>query len=567
MFKLLNAEYDRELTNDYAYAINMEFLDIMDKLWNNLPTELQKYSIYKKRGKNKKGKFINTIMTIFENIILQDVFNYYKENYEDNPVASLIFDGLHISKELPDQTEKLNEITKKYGVTWAIKDFNNEIENMDIFINQEPPSYEQTYKKHSYEEVKKQFEKKHFMIRRPIGFVEQYGDNYHVYNSRDYQFAVGHHKYIDPSKGKLDKIPIFGKWVQDPEKREYERIDFYPDPSKCPENVFNTFKGFAYMDYKHEDFEYKNEAIELFEKQISIIVNHDEKVKDYFIKYFAHMFQKPTDIPGVALIMKSPEGWGKDLLTDLIGVLLGNDLMFKTEDMSHIFGKFNSSLKNKMLIHLNELTAKDGFGNKDSLKGKITADTLRIEEKNNLTPIEVNADSRRFVIVSADPVKPERSFHDSFRALQKDKDSLFTLMEYFMDYDLSGFDVRQIPDTEVAKNMKYRNTPFIYFFMEYLVEKDNYKELFDSDDLLEKEKLIIIKKSTFKREYELYCAEEGFPWQGISWNKQVIPLLNEIGCTTRKKIRFEDNPQFSVQFYKSVVTKALVNKIVEETDE
>ena len=585
VFKLLNASYDREMSNSRAAALNEEFLQIQNQLWFKLPPSLQMYSVHKKTGNNKKGKFINVIMTIFENIILMDVLNYYQSKYpEDKHVSGIVFDGFHLSNSLPDQTEILNEVTKKYGIVWSIKKFNDEIENSDLFLNADPPSYESTYQTKSYETIKKKFEETHFMVRKPIGFVETTGDDYYTYNSRDFQYAVGHHKFIDTAKGKCEEQSIFNRWVQDPEKREYFRIDFHPSLEGCPKGVFNTFKGFAYKNYHEVDFEEKEDAIELFKKQISILVNHEEHVKEYFINYFAHMFQKPTEIPGVALILKSDEGWGKDLLTDLLAKLLGEDLMLKTEDMGLIFDKFNGSIKNKMLIHLNELTAKDGFGNKDSLKGKITAPFLNIQEKgketykqanyarwiaatNNLTPIEVKADSRRFVIVQADPVKPSSNHFDAFIKMMKDKDSLFTIMEYLMNVDLSNFKVRDIPHTEIAKNMKYRNTAFIYFFMKELVTNDKYKDMFDAEDVRIKSNQIIIKKSIFKREYENYCIDNGFPWQHISWSKQVVPLLNAIGITTRKKSRFDDLPISDIRFNIQEVTNSLVNKIVKEDDE
>ena len=585
VLKTLNADFDRQHSDPRANYLNQDFLKIQNMLWNELPLELQKYSIYKKTGKNKKGKFINVIMCIFENEILMKVYNYYKEKYpEEEMVASLIFDGLHLSKELDNQVEILNEITSEYEVQWDIKVFNDEIENTDAYKNRLPPAYEQVYKSNSYENVKEHFDRNHFMIKKPLGFVELDGNDYFKYNARDFQYVVGHHKFIDTSKGKCDEIPIFSRWVQDPNKREYKRLDFYPSLEDCPDDVYNTFKGFAYADYHEADYEEKQDAIELFKKQISILVNHEEHVKEYFINYFAHMFQKPTEIPGVALILKSDEGWGKDLLTDLLAKLLGEDLMLKTEDMGLIFDKFNGSIKNKMLIHLNELTAKDGFGNKDSLKGKITAPFLNIQEKgketykqanyarwiaatNNLTPIEVKADSRRFVIVQADPVKPSSNHFDAFIKMMKDKDSLFTIMEYLMNVDLSNFKVRNIPETEVAKNMKYRNVPFIYFFMKELVTNDKYKDIFDAEDVRIKSNQIIIKKTIFKKEYETYCIDNGFPWQHISWSKQVVPLLNAIGATTRMKTRFDDIPFYDIRFNIEQITNSLVNKIVKEDDE
>ena len=586
VFKLLNAHYDRKLKNKYAKALNVEFIRIQNKLYYELPPSLQKYSIHKKENiDNKEGKFINAIMNVFECKILLEVYEYYKIKYpEEKHVASLIFDGLHLSKTLPNQTEILNEITKDYGVMWSIKEFNNEIENSELYLNSDPPAYGDLYQPKNYDAVKKKFEETHFMVRQPLSFVELKGDSYYVYRPTDFQYAVGHYKFIDTAKGKCDEVSIFNRWVQDENKREYEKLYFHPSLEGCPPDVFNTFKGFTYRDYHEVDFEQKQDAIDLFKKQISILVNHEEHVVEYFINYFADMFQRPLEVPGVALIMKSDEGWGKDLLTDLLGKLLGEELMLKTEDMGIVFSRFNSAIKNKMLIHLNELTAKDGFGNKDSLKGKITAPILNIEEKgkepykqpnyarwmaatNNLTPIEVKADSRRYCIVQADPVKPSREYFKSFVKMMKDKDSLYSIMEYLMTKDLTDFEPRSnFPDTEVAKSMKYRNTAFVYFFMNHLVNNDNYKEVFSNDDCIIKANQIIIKKGVFKREYENYCIENVYAWQNVSWSKSVDPLLHAIGVTTRMKSRFKDGSFADIRFNKDNITNALVNKIVKEDD-
>jgi hypothetical protein len=420
-----------------ALRLCKEFKTIQTRMYD-LPEPLQIYGEFKRidTGKNKHARFMNKLLVIFENKILQEIVKHYKD--EGKEVSSLIYDGLHLPKEWGDQTEILNQISQKYGVMWAIKEFDDTIEKSPKFLTfnpdiELPPGYQGNTLAVDYKSVKERMEQSCFFLSKSSSYCIEEKGEYNVYNKNQFQARIAHHMFTSYAKGYQETRRIFGKWEEDPEKRTFYKLDFIPDKKQCPDDVYNTFQGFAFSDYEDVDYQVIPEAIQLFEKQISIIVNHEPKVKDYFIKYFADMFQNPMKIPGVALIMKSPEGWGKDLLTDLIGVLLGNNLMFKTEDMGHIFGKFNSSIKNKMLIHLNELTAKDGFGNKDSLKGKITAETLSIEEKgkdaydqqnyarwvaatNNLTPIEVNADSRRFVIVSADPVKPERSFHDSFRA-------------------------------------------------------------------------------------------------------------------------------------------------------
>ena len=580
--------------NNDAVKLCQEFKEIQVRLYN-LPQDLQHYGGFKNldTGKNKHGRFMNKMLVIFENQIINQVRDYYEKEYDETPVSSLIYDGLHIDIELEDQCTVLNHISKDYGVTWAVKEFDNSIAESDLFKEyipgQElPPGYSQqgggAALAVDYKSVKERMEKNCFYISKTSEYCIEEEGEYNIYNGPKFTSRVAHHKFTTYSKGYPEHQRLFQKWEEDPDKRTYYKVDFIPDLDKCPDNVYNTFTGFAYGDYKEIDFAVDLDAIALFKKQISIIVNHDEHVVDYFIKYFADMFQNPSEIPGVCLIMKSDEGWGKDLLTDLLGKLLGNDLMLKTEDMSIVFDKFNGSLKNKMLIHLNELTAKDGWGSKDNLKGKITATELNIQEKgkevykqknysrwvaatNNLTPIEVKTDSRRFVVVQADPVKPSEAHFMAFIKMMNNKESLYSIMEYLMEMDLNEFKIRRIPETEVARSMKHRNIPFIYFFMEHIIKNENYKEVFDKVDFKEKDNQIIIKKSVFKKSYETYCIENDHAWQSVGWTKQVCPLLNALDCTTRKKSRFDDGAEHDIRFNIQTITNALVNKIAKEEED
>jgi hypothetical protein len=582
---LMNSEYKKQLTNNAANKIYQEFLTIQNKLWNELPCKIEKYQKFKKTGNNKKGRFINAILNVFENKILMEIVEHYNNEYGDNsPISSLIFDGLHISSQLEDQTNILNEITKKYGVVWAIKEFDLSIQESEVYQNRSPPAY--GYESNTYEDVKREFEKTHFMVKKPLGFVELDEDDgsYYNYKSQEFQIVTAHYKYTDTSKGKLEQQSIYRKWIDDPNKRQYKNIDFIPSLKECPKHTYNTFKGFPFMDYDEVDFEFKPNAIELFEKQISILVNHEEHVKDYFIKYFADIFQNPTKLPGVALVIKSDEGWGKDMLIHTLQLLLSKELVFRTETMDHIFGSFNGNMKNKLLIQLNEMNGKHGFENKDVLKGIITSETLTINEKgkesyeqkhfarhlittNGITPICLPAGSRRYTVTQASPIKPPREHFDKYWAMLEDKDALRTLMEYLMGIDLSNFKITDIPETEESKNMKHRNIPVIYHFMDEMMVGDNYKKMFDDIDIVIKDDKVRIKKNVFKRKFMTWAVENGFNVHSILWCKQVEPLLHAIHISTRKKGRFGNEVRGNVEFHTTAVINSLVNKVVKESDE
>ena len=85
---LMNSEYKKQLTNNAANKIYQEFLTIQNKLWNELPCKIEKYQKFKKTGNNKKGRFINAILNVFENKILMEIVEYYNNEYGDNSPIS-----------------------------------------------------------------------------------------------------------------------------------------------------------------------------------------------------------------------------------------------------------------------------------------------------------------------------------------------------------------------------------------------------------------------------------------------------------------------------------------------
>lgn len=536
--------------NTAAAMICTEFKYIQKRIYN-LPEPLQVYGHFKKydTGKNYQAKFMNKLLVIFENKILQDVVDYFKD--EGKEVSSLIYDGLHLPKEYDNQIEKMNEISKEYGVVWDIKEFDKSLEECPEYQNYNPehglpPAYENK----SYENIKQKLEEKHFVITDTMEYGFETDSGYNIYSRSNFQDKIACYIWESNRKGYLEEFRIFHKWQQDPERRSYARIDFVPNLDACPADVYNTFTGFAYSDYDSVDYEPKLDVIDIFKYHISRLVNHEEHVLEYFINYFAHLFQKPYERPSVCLVLKSREGLGKDLLTGLIIKLMGNDLGLKTGNVNHLMGSFNGTCKNKLLIQLNEMSGKDGFAFKDEIKDLITAEEITINQKgekkyiqkhysryifcsNNLTPLEIKADSRRFVVVSAQPVVPKKEEFRSFIDILSDTDSLYTLANYLHEKDISDFDAfKDAPVTAIAKEMAKANTSPVYLFLDDILENDKYKELFEGD-YKTKDGLEYFNLTPFKNQYKLFCAENDLQFLNIP-TKVYYALLNEIGISKAK---------------------------------
>ncbi|MHA2183016.1 MAG: DUF5906 domain-containing protein [Promethearchaeota archaeon] len=565
--------------NIAAGMICSEFKCIQKRIYN-LPEPLQVHGHYKKydTGKNYQAKFMNKLLVIFENKILQDVVDYFKD--EGKEVSSLIYDGLHLSKQYDNQLEKLNEISKEYGVVWDVKEFDKSLEQCPQYQNYNPehglpPAYENK----TYENIKQKLEETCFYLLQPSLYCIEEEGEYNLYKSADFQSRIAHHKIVSYAKGYEEKTRIFSKWAEDPDKRTFYRLGFEPNLDACPANVYNTFKGFAYSDYDSVDYEPKLDVIDIFKYHISRLVNHEEHVVEYFINYFAHLFQKPYEIPGVCLVLKSREGLGKDLLTGLIIKLMGKDLGYKTANINHLMGGFNGPVKNKLLIQLNEMSGKDGFAYNDEIKDLITAEEITINQKgekkyiqkhysryifcsNNLTPLEIKKDSRRFVVVSAQPVVPKKEEFSSFIDILSDSDSLYTLANYLHEKDISDFDAfKDAPVTAIAKEMAKANTSPVYLFLDDILENDKYKKLFEGE-YKTKDGFECFNVGEFKNQYKIFCIENDLQFLNIP-TKVYYALLSEIGIS-KAKMMIDGEQSWRLIINVEKVTEALQGLVVRD---
>jgi hypothetical protein len=149
-------------------------------------------------------------------------------------------------------------------------------------------------------------------------------------------------------------------------------IGYYPNSSKLPKHVFNTFQGFGCQPSAGD--------IALILKHIrEVLCADDEKASSYFIDWLAHIFQRPEQKPTVAVLMKSAEGTGKGTLYKLLKKMLGANA-HQVNGSYQIMGRFNGIVAGRLLIFGDEvdMTDKKVF---DRAKGIISEPTISLELK------------------------------------------------------------------------------------------------------------------------------------------------------------------------------------------
>ena len=479
---LISMNSDKKYGGDNVLICNLdkEFKGIQKLVWDS-----GLYSKYKtETRKNPRGSFLNTILCIIENDILSEVMQHIK-------ISVPMFDGFLIHKDdyKEDIVEQLNNISKKYDVKWTQKPHDPTIQlDEDLLLDLDIEQYK------DYDTAKIEFEEDFFVIDQPLGFGEITNEGLYIRSKVDFQTFCENKTFFEEDKNnKPIEKALFPKWIKDKDRRHYRKIDFIPRLHRIPPDIYNTFDGFQYMGNSCPH----PEAVKIFLDHLDLLVNHDEKSFNYLCGYIAHLFQKSDELPEVALLFKSQQGVGKDLMIDILQKILGNDMVYRTAKLDEIFDKFNGSLKNRLLLQLNEVQGCDGFAKKENLKDLITTKSININEKNlkpytlsnymrviifsnNLSPIEIPHDDRRYCVFKCGK-KQSRHYYNRLVSIIDDGDALESILNHFINYNLKGFDIKDRPITKAYEDMQQSNVHPLYEYLYDTFICDGFHDEFDVD--------------------------------------------------------------------------------------
>jgi hypothetical protein len=245
-----NQNYKNINNNDFFTSLFNEFEIIRNLVWESPPLDyIKKLS---KKEENYKGSFFSNVIQEFENMHLMESI----QKLNSSKIGSLMFDGFYYDINEPVQPilQKLNN--NKYGLKWIVKSNKSKIIKDDSKITKQP--------KQTYKIVKREFEKKYFMIQNPI----MYGWEHEVqgkkvlatYSFNDFKTLTASYKFLKTGRdGEPEEMNFFNEWITDSNIRKYKAVDNKPYPigSKIIQDseVYNEFNGFDTELITEEEYE------------------------------------------------------------------------------------------------------------------------------------------------------------------------------------------------------------------------------------------------------------------------------------------------------------------------
>ena len=273
-------------------------------------------------------------------------------------------------------------------------------------------------------------------------------------------------------------IPASQLWLTSPARREYEGVVFSPD--RDVPNSYNLWRGFAVVPQQGD--------CHLFWQHVrNVICAGDEAHYTYFRKWLGHMFQRPAELPGVAIVIRGSQGVGKTFFVDLVGELLGPHYLMLTR-MEQLTGRFTGHLKDALLVCANEAVWGGDKQGEGALKSMITDPLCTVEPKgkdlfqvrnykrlivttNEQWAVPMSMQDRRFFVLEPSEEHREDRPYFSTLAKQMREGGQQALLYDLLHEELEGFDVRTKPQSPHGLDIKLRSSdPVVRWWHECLFQ-------------------------------------------------------------------------------------------------
>lgn len=315
---------------------------------------------------------------------------------------------------------------------------------------------------------------KHAVIRsyggKPRVIEEVYDeilDRYRLTKSTFEDFRNGYcNKKIvvgEDKNGNPIQTPLGKWWLEHPERRSYERLQFAPGRD-LESDIYNLWRGFgvsARSGEKHLSF-----MSHIYDN----ICDGKEELFNYVVGWLANAVQNP-DSPGqTAIVLRGDQGVGKGFFASTIGKLFGRHY-FHVANAHHLTGNFNAHLRDCSLLFADEAFFAGDKKHASVLKVLVTEDAIIIEPKgvdsemcgncihllmasNEDWVVPAGMNERRFCVLDVASKKIQDSSYFSSIAKELEDGGYENLLQHLLTYDLSNFNLREIPKTKALQEQK-----------------------------------------------------------------------------------------------------------------
>ena len=276
------------------------------------------------------------------------------------------------------------------------------------------------------------------------------------------------------------------------------------------EDTYNLFQGYNPCIRKGYNKAKRKDILNIFMKLGKEICGGNEDHFQYFLKFIAHMIQKPMERIPVAFIIKGKQGTGKNVFLQAICNILDKRNYICSSKPSDFFGEYAEGFHNKLLININECEGKDTFDFEGRLKSFISENTITLNAKyvrpvsiqnfarliifsNKSTPIPIDVKSgdRRYVVYKTTDTFLDKSMYNDYfwtKLVKHFENPEFTaaLYDELNEMNIDDFEfIKKRPITEAYLEMVKSFVPPMALYFEYLIDTKYFHLKFTNEEVVE----------------------------------------------------------------------------------
>lgn len=255
-----------------------------------------------------------------------------------------------------------------------------------------------------------------------------------------------------------EEIDIGTYWLKDRNRHQCEGLAFMPG-GDVP-GYYNLWTGWGIQPHPGSCDRFVDFVGE-------VICGGSSALFAYTWGWMAHLFQRPQELPGTALVLRGAQGIGKNRFAEALGRLVGAHFI-QLSSLNQVTGRFSGHLADALLVFANEAIWGGDKTAEGALKAMITDPYSAIEAKGKDIRTVVNykrliaasnedwivprgRGDRRFVILDvSDRYKENRDYFGQIQAELK-AGGYRALMHELMTAPLGEFNPANIPD-EIRNN-------------------------------------------------------------------------------------------------------------------
>lgn len=255
-------------------------------------------------------------------------------------------------------------------------------------------------------------------------------------------------------------------WFNHQDRKTYPNGLVFMPEGDCPRGTYNLWRGFGV-----EPVQGVVTPILYYIKEV--LCSSDQTNYDYLINWLAYGVQHADRQGEVAAVLRGSKGSGKSTLGRLMVKIYGRHGMQITNSR-HLVGNFNAHLGEKVFLFADEAFFAGNRQDEDVLKGLVTEGHVTIEKKgvdagtarnrlqilmcsNHDWVVPASSDERRYFVldVSEERIGDKTYWKQLNECINSGGAEAF--LYYLQGLDLTGFDVRTVPNTAALDEQKIQN--------------------------------------------------------------------------------------------------------------